>query len=345
MSPSKGHGAQQMTQNLRLMGVRLPRLSELLQRKPIKVEEKVTKIVLERGISNILRELDNYLKGLHEVAIDVLSALCVGRHVLLVGPVGIGKTSLAEAIAEILHLDDPPYIFCACHSHMTATELTGDIDIAVALQAGLDHPLAYIPGPLVMAHGRILILDEINRLSPYSQAALLQALQEHYVVIRGIRIRSDFLVIATANPVEYSGVFELTEALADRMKYVELNYPDADLLKAIIRWKVDQIVRNYDVIKIPEEFLDTIVAMIGIMRSEGLIEAGPSVRACIYAVASTIARALVERREPTLEDLKREVIQNFIPSIRGEFQSETDKKTYLEKVFERAVYMVTRGSG
>lgn len=123
----------------------LPRLSDLVKREEIQVNKLVTDAIRTKGVKKILTELERELKGLDDIAMDVLSSLAVGRHVLIMGPVGVGKTTLAESLAEIIHVSEPPYIEVACHSHMTATELTGDIDIAVALQAGLDHPLAYIP--------------------------------------------------------------------------------------------------------------------------------------------------------------------------------------------------------
>jgi len=321
------------------LGLPIPRLSELLRREPVDVSRLVVKALRERGVREILEHVQKHLKGLNGVVLDVLSGLSVGRHVWIVGPVGCGKTTLAETIAEVLNLGEPPYIEVACHSHMTATELTGDIDIAVALQAGLDHPLAYIPGPLVLAHGRILILDEINRLSPYSQAALLQALQEHYVLIRGLRVRSDFLMIATGNPAEYSGTYDMSEALADRMKQVEITLPSKDILKEILLWKARMYTQELEA-EISEELAEVLATMALLIRRDKASETEPSVRSCIYALASTVSRAWLQKKEPTIEDLRREVLQNLISLIQGDFSSEEEKLRYLDKKFREALLLV-----
>lgn len=319
----------------------VPTLSQLIQRKPIDVSKAVVKMLREKGVKEILAYVQKRLKGLDEVVLDVLSGLAVGRHIWIVGPVGCGKTTLAETVAEVLNLGDPPYIEVACHSHMTATELTGDIDIAVALQAGLDHPLAYIPGPLVLAHGRILILDEINRLSPYSQAALLQALQEHYVVIRGFRIRSDFLMIATGNPSEYSGTYDLSEALADRMKRVEITIPEKDLLKEIILWKASIFTKDVE-IEIDEKIAEVLATMVHLISKDSKIESEPSVRSCIYSLATAVSKAWIKgEEEVSVEDLRKEVIQNMLPLIQGEFSSEEEKLRYLDRKFREALLIVS----
>ena len=319
----------------------LPKLSDLLKREPVRVEKLIADAIRVKGIRQILSELEKVLKGLGSIALDILSSLAIGRHVLIMGPVGVGKTTLAETLAEILHIGDPPYIEVACHSHMTATELTGDIDIAVALQAGLDHPLAFIPGPLVLAHGRILILDEINRLNPYSQAALLQALQEHYVYIRGFRIRSDFLMIATSNPAEYSGVYELSEALADRMKVVEINYPDREVLKGILEWK-SNITLEHLGLKVPEFLVELTTTFITLLTQDSNIEVGPSIRSAIFALSNTMSRAWIEGREATINDLKYELVSNMISTIRGNFASENEKRDYLLKKFDEALIITRR---
>ncbi|MCG2886964.1 MAG: MoxR family ATPase [Vulcanisaeta sp.] len=321
----------------------LPHLSDLIKREPVNVSKIVADAIRTKGVKKILSELEKELKGLNDIAMDVLSSLAVGRHVLIMGPVGIGKTTLAETLAEILHISEPPYIEVACHSHMTATELTGDIDIAVALQAGLDHPLAYIPGPLVMAHGGILILDEINRLNPYSQAALLQVLQEHYVFIRGFRIRSDFLMIATSNPAEYSGVYELSEALADRMKVVEIPYPDKDLLKTILSWKSNMYLEHLG-LKAPDTLAEVTATFMTLVAQDSNIEVGPSIRSAIFAITTAMSRAWLEGREVSLNDLKREIISNMVNVIRGNFTNEAEKKDYLARKFDEAVMMYRRYS-
>ncbi|BDR93292.1 AAA family ATPase [Vulcanisaeta souniana] len=323
--------------------VLLPRLSDLVKREEVQVNKMIADAIRTKGVKKILTELEGELKGLNEIAMDVLSSLAVGRHILIMGPVGIGKTTLAESLSEILHISEPPYIEVACHSHMTATELTGDIDIAVALQAGLDHPLAYIPGPLVMAHGGILILDEINRLNPYSQAALLQVLQEHYVFIRGFKIRSDFLVVATSNPAEYSGVYELSEALADRMKVVEIPYPDKDLLKSILSWKSSLYMEHLG-LKAPDAMTEVTATFMTLVSQDSNIEVGPSIRSAIYAITTAMSRAWLEGREVSLNDLKKEIISNMVNVVRGNFANEVEKRDYLSRKFDEAVMMYRRYS-
>jgi len=283
------------------------KLSELLQRQPIDVPKLVRSRIRHMGISEVKARINRVLRGLDDVVLDVLSGLMIGRPVVLVGTVGLGKTTLAEAVAELLALGDPPYIEVACHSHMTAVDLTGDIDVAVALQAGLDHPLSYIPGPLVMAHGTVLVMDELNRLNPYAQAALLQAIQEHYVYIRGYRIRTDFALIGTANPSEYEGVYELSEALADRFKFVEVKMPDKEVLKSILLWKAREALGELEV-EIPPKLAEILATFAVEAQKAGY---QPSIRSLSYALADAVVSAWTQRREPELRDLRKAVAANL----------------------------------
>lgn len=283
------------------------KLSELLQRQPIDVPKLVRSRVRQMGISEVKARINRVLRGLDDVVLDVLSGLMIGRPVVLVGATGLGKTTLAEAVAELLALSDPPYIQVACHSHMTAVDLTGDIDVAVALQAGLDHPLSYLPGPLVMAHGTVLIMDELNRLNPYAQAALLQAIQEHYVYIRGYRIRTDLALVGTANPSEYEGVYELSEALADRLKFVEVKMPDKEVLKSILLWKAREALGELEV-EIPPKLAEILATFAAEAQKAGY---QPSIRSLSYALADAVALAWAQRREPELKDLKKAVAANL----------------------------------
>jgi len=283
------------------------RLSDLLQRQPIDVPKLVRSRIRQMGISEVKARINRVLRGLDDVVLDVLSGLMIGRPVMLVGAVGLGKTTLAEAVAELLALGDPPYVEVACHSHMTAVDLTGDIDIAVVLQAGFDHPLSYIPGPLVMAHGTVLVMDELNRLNPYAQAALLQAIQEHYVYIRGYRIRTDFALIGTANPSEYEGVYELSEALADRLKFIEVKMPDKEILRSILLWKAREALGELEA-EIPPKLAEILANFAAEAQRAGYPQ---SIRSLSYALADAVVSAWTQRREPELKDLKKALAANL----------------------------------
>lgn len=302
------------------------RLSELLRREPIDIPKRVRDRVREIGVNEIIKSVNKRLKGLDDVVLDVLSGLMVGRPVVLVGPVGLGKTTLAETIAELLSLNDPPYIEVACHSHMTAVDLTGDIDIAVVLHAGLDHPLSYIPGPLVMAHGSVLVMDELNRLNPYAQAALLQAIQEHYIYIRGYRIRTDFALIGTANPSEYEGVYELSEALADRLKFVQVKTPDKELLRSIILWKAKEALGDLEV-DIPSKLADILAKFAYEAEKAGYPQ---SIRSLSFALADAAATAWSRRSNITLIDLKKALASNL--------PHDAETKEALLNIFEKTTH-------
>ncbi len=301
------------------------RLSELLQRQPVDIAKNIRDRVRRIGVDEIRNRVNKVLRGLDDVVLDVLSGLMIGRPVVLVGTVGLGKTTLAEAIAEILALSNPPYIEVACHSHMTAVDLTGDIDIAVVLQAGFDHPLSYIPGPLVMAHGTVLVMDEINRLNPYAQAALLQAIQEHYVYIRGYRIRTDFALVGTANPSEYEGVYELTEALADRLKFVEVKTPGRELLRSILLWKAREALGELEV-EIPPRLADILAKFAHEAEKAGYPQ---SVRSLSYALADAAASAWSQRRDVEIRDLKKALILNL--------PHDQETKNMLITIFDKAI--------
>lgn len=301
------------------------RLSELLQRRQIDVAKAVRTRIRQIGVDELKLRIGRVLKGLDDVVLDVLSGLMIGRPVVLVGTVGLGKTTLAEAIAEVLALSDPPYVEVACHSHLTAVDLTGDIDIAVVLQAGFDHPLSYIPGPLVMAHGSVLVMDEINRLNPYAQAALLQAIQEHYVYVRGYRIRTDFALIGTANPGEYEGVYELSEALADRLKFVEVKIPDREVLRSILLWKAREALGDLEV-EIPSRLADLLAKFAHEAEKAGYPQ---SVRSLSYALADAVASAWFQRRDVGITDLKKALALNLA--------SDPEARSALLNIFEKSL--------
>lgn len=301
------------------------RLSELLQRRQIDVAGAIRTRIRQIGVDEVKLKIGRVLKGLDDVVLDVLSGLMIGRPVVLVGTVGLGKTTLAETIAEVLALNDPPYVEVACHSHLTAVDLTGDIDIAVVLQAGFDHPLSYIPGPLVMAHGSVLVMDEINRLNPYAQAALLQAIQEHYVYVRGYRIRTDFALIGTANPGEYEGVYELSEALADRLKFVEVKIPDREVLRSILLWKAREALGDLEV-EIPSRLADLLAKFAHEAEKAGYPQ---SIRSLSYALADAVTNAWFQRRDVGIADLKKALALNLT--------NDPETRSALLNIFEKSL--------
>jgi len=159
----------------------------------------------------------------------VLTAVLAGGHSLLIGPPGVAKTLLVRTLAEALGWSFKRIQF-------TPDLLPGDITGTEVLRedrvAGT-RELAFVPGP-VFAH--VVLADEINRATPKTQSALLEAMQERSVTAGGRthRLPSPFLVLATENPIEQEGTYRLPEAQLDRfLLSIEVGYPDLAQEKAI----------------------------------------------------------------------------------------------------------------
>jgi MoxR-like ATPase len=161
--------------------------------------------------------------GLDEVVEQSLSVLLAGGHGLLVGAPGLAKTRLVHTLAVVTGLDDKRVQF-------TPDLMPADILGSEVLEEGEDGRRAFrfIPGPVFC---KLLMADEINRASPRTQAALLQAMQEGFVTVAGARhdLPKPFHVLATQNPIEQEGTYPLPEAQVDRfMLKLKLTYPDKE---------------------------------------------------------------------------------------------------------------------
>ncbi|WP_456385990.1 AAA family ATPase [Profundibacter sp.] len=158
-----------------------------------------------------------------------LSALLCGGHGLLIGLPGLGKTRLVDALSTVMGLDGARIQF-------TPDLMPADILGSEVLDEGKDGKRAFrfIEGPVFC---QLLLADEINRASPRTQSALLQAMQEKQVSIAGKErdLGAPFHVLATQNPIEQEGTYPLPEAQLDRfLVQIDVEYPDRDTEKAII---------------------------------------------------------------------------------------------------------------
>jgi MoxR-like ATPase len=180
------------------------------------------------GRARIDAELAKAIVGQRAVIEQILLALLAGGHVLITGAPGLAKTLLVKSIAQIFHLKFQRIQF-------TPDLMPADITGTEILQDGEGgRKLAFVPGPIF---ANLVLADEINRTPPKTQAALLEAMQEHQVTTAGVRhaLPEPFFVLATQNPIEMEGTYPLPEAQLDRFMFnVVMDYlPEDDEVRVI----------------------------------------------------------------------------------------------------------------
>src|SRR5262245_24205760 len=189
--------------------------------------------------NSILSEIQKRIVGQREVVESVVDALFLGGHVLLEGVPGLGKTLLVRTLAEALELQFSRIQFTP---DLMPSDILGT-NIIVETAPG-QKSFLFQKGP-IFTH--ILLADEINRATPKTQSALLEAMQERSVTVAGTRndLEEPFYVLATQNPIEMEGTYPLPEAQLDRFLYkVLVKFPEKnDLLAILNKTTVDEAMQ------------------------------------------------------------------------------------------------------
>jgi MoxR-like ATPase len=267
----------------------------------------------------IVRTIDTlagrYLQGKIQAIRLAMIGLLSGGHILLEDIPGLGKTTLALALAQVLGLS---FGRIQCTSDLLPTDITG-----LSIYDREQGSFKFVPGPIF---NNLLLVDEINRAMPRTQSALLEAMEEGRVTVEGVTypLPVPFMVIATQNPVEQVGTYPLPESQLDRFSLrTGIGYPPEGVEKAIIRGgsirdelrdlqpliSLQEIVEAKQAVAaniyLSEKVTNYIFAIVAATRESPLLLTGISTRGGITIAAAAKAAAYLDGRDHVIpEDVK-----------------------------------------
>ncbi|MCA8993856.1 MAG: AAA family ATPase [Planctomycetaceae bacterium] len=317
---------------------------------------------LRSGRRLIEKELGKVIVGQQAVVEQVLTALFAGGHCLITGAPGLAKTLLIKSIAQIFHLKFQRIQFTPdlMPADITGTEILEDTDAGT-------RELVFVRGPIF---ANVVLADEINRTPPKTQAALLEAMQEHQVTAAGQRYVLDepFFVLATQNPIEMEGTYPLPEAQLDRfMLNVVIDYLPAEDEVAVVerttagtRETINPLFTGEDVqafhrvvrsVPIARELIEYAVRLVSASRPNRpeasdfvnkWVSWGAGTRASQYLVLASKARALLQgRSHVTVDDLhalsKPVLRHRILPNYKAEAEG-----VNVDQIIERLISSVPK---
>jgi MoxR-like ATPase len=291
------------------------------------------------------RAIGEVIFGQNQVVEHVLATLLAGGHGLLIGVPGLAKTKLVETLGVVFGLD-------SLRVQFTPDLMPSDILGSEVMEEGANGARAFrfIKGPIF---AQLLMADEINRASPRTQSALLQAMQEHHVTVAGVRydLPQPFHVLATQNPLEQEGAYPLPEAQLDRfLMQIDVGYPDREAERRILLETTGESEKRASAAMTPADLMEAQRLVRRAPIGEGLVEAildlvrsarpgegdaeitrhiswGPGPRAAQALMLAARARALIDGRlSPSKDDvaalaepvLKHRMALTFAARAEGE---------------------------
>jgi MoxR-like ATPase len=315
---------------------------------------------IRAGRERIEKELSKVIVGQKRVRMELLISLLAGGHCLITGAPGLAKTLLVRSIAQIFHLEFRRIQFTPdlMPADITGTEILEET-------TGGRRQMQFVKGPIF---ANVLLADEINRTPPKTQAALLEAMQEHQVTAAGVRypLEEPFFVLATQNPIEMEGTYPLPEAQLDRFMFnVVIDYLPEDEEVAVVKQTTsthpepiealftgEDVRRFHEVVRrvpVAEDVVRYAVRLAAQSRPgqknspdfvNQWVSWGAGLRAAQYLVLGGKARALLNgQAHVTVEDIQALVPSTFRHRILVGYRAEAEGVT-AEAVIDRLLETV-----
>jgi MoxR-like ATPase len=295
------------------------RLEPVTGNPPLVIADAVEKIErLQSAIETVIR-------GKREAVRLGIVTLLAGGHLLIEDVPGVGKTTLAHALARALH--------CSFQRIQFTSDLLPSDVIGLSIYNQHTGVFEWKPGPIF---ANVVLADEINRTTPKTQSALLEAMAERHVTAEGVThpLPSPFVVVATQNPIEHHGTYPLPESQLDRfMLRLRIGYPAIDDERQILRDReysdplddlrpvmtaeeIIELQQSVADVAVDDALIEYLMRIVAATRDSEMLDLGVSPRATLSLFRAAQALALTEERSYCIpDDIKRLVLPVFAHRI------------------------------
>ena len=287
-----------------------------------------TPLVLSEAVERIERlqqAIETVIKGKPEAVRLTIVTLIAGGHLLVEDVPGVGKTTLAQALARALD--------CSFQRIQFTSDLLPSDVIGLSVFNQHSSVFEWKPGPVF---ANVVLADEINRTTPKTQSALLEAMAERQVTVEGMThpLPAPFMVLATQNPIEHHGTYPLPESQLDRfMLRLRIGYPSLEDEKQILRDReradpldhlipvmtADEVVElqnSVSAVSVDDALVEYLMSIVSATRDSEMLDLGVSPRGCLSLFRAAQALALTEERTYCIpDDVKRLVLPVFAHRI------------------------------
>lgn len=308
--------------------------------------------IVER-IDQLQRAIETVIKGKPEAVRLAIVTLIAGGHLLVEDVPGVGKTTLAHALARALD--------CSFQRIQFTSDLLPSDVIGLSVYNQHSSVFEWKPGPVF---ANIVLADEINRTTPKTQSALLEAMAERHVTVEGVThpLPAPFMVVATQNPIEHHGTYPLPESQMDRfMLRLRIGYPDVLDEKQILRDRevadpldalspvmsaaeVIDLQRHVSQVTVEDALVEYLMRIVAASRDSEMLDLGVSPRGTLGLFRAAQALALTEERSYCIpDDIKRLVVPVFAHRIlvSSRFSSSLRRSEEAEAVLKEIIKTVS----